>query len=99
MRNPRIQKSTKQKIQDEGLEDRVKLIKEDYRKLSGKFDKIISIEMIEAVGYQFVPVYFQKVSSLLNDDGLFNPPPTVVKDTSINCFSNLLINFFTIVSP
>ncbi len=60
-----------QRIKDEGLTDKVRLLKEDYRKLSGKFDKVVSIEMIEAVGHEFVPLYFKKVSSLLKNDGLF----------------------------
>ncbi|OUW62655.1 MAG: hypothetical protein CBD58_01550 [bacterium TMED198] len=60
-----------QRIKDEGLTDKVRLLKEDYRKLSGKFNKVVSIEMIEAVGHEFVPLYFKKVSSLLKNDGLF----------------------------
>ncbi len=64
-------KFASQRIKDEGLTDKVTLLKEDYRKLSGKFDKVVSIEMIEAVGHEFVPLYFKKVSSLLKNDGLF----------------------------
>ena len=62
---------TKDRIQKAGLEDNITLLKDDYRSLTGKFDKIVSIEMIEAVGHQFVPLYLQKVSSLLEKDGLF----------------------------
>ncbi len=46
------------------------LLLEDYRDLSGQFDKLVSIEMIEAVGYQFYSDYFKKCSSLLKSDGL-----------------------------
>ena len=61
----------KERINQEGLTDRIILLKDDYRKLTGQYDKIVSIEMIEAVGHQYVPLYFQKVSSLLKKDGLF----------------------------
>ena len=61
----------KKRICEAKLEDKIKLIKQDYRNLDGKFDKIISIEMIEAVGHEYVPTYLRKVSSLLKDDGLF----------------------------
>jgi len=60
-----------QKIQAAGLNDKIVLLKDDYRNLTGEYDKIVSIEMIEAVGYEYVPLYFQKVSSLLKEDGLF----------------------------
>ena len=61
----------KQRIVDEGLESKIKLLNEDYRNLSGTFDKIISIEMIEAVGHEYVELFFEKVSKLLKKDGLF----------------------------
>ncbi len=62
---------TLKKINDEGLDNKITLLKEDYRNLNGKYDKIVSIEMIEAVGYQYIPEYFNKVSNLLKNDGLF----------------------------
>ena len=61
----------KKKIQDAGLSEKITLLKDDYRNLTGQYDKIVSIEMIEAVGFEYVPLYFQKVSSLLKSDGLF----------------------------
>ena len=61
----------KQRIIDEGLESKIKLLNQDYRNLSGTFDKIISIEMIEAVGHEYVELFFKKVSKLLKKDGLF----------------------------
>jgi cyclopropane-fatty-acyl-phospholipid synthase len=51
------------------LEDQVTLLREDYRDLSGKYDKLVSIEMIEAVGEKFLPTYFSKCSELLKPDG------------------------------
>lgn len=53
-----------------GLQDKITLLLEDYRHLSGKFDKLVSIEMIEAVGHQYYDTYFAKLSSLLKPDGL-----------------------------
>ena len=53
-----------------GLEDRVTLLMEDYRDLSGEYDKLVSIEMIEAVGYQYLDAYFAKCSSLLKPEGI-----------------------------
>ncbi len=52
-----------------GLGDRVTLLKRDYRDLEGRFDKLVSIEMIEAVGHEYLPGYFAKCASLLEDDG------------------------------
>ena len=42
----------------------------DYRDLTGQFDKLVSIEMIEAVGYQFYDIYFGKCGALLKPDGM-----------------------------
>ena len=53
-----------------GLEDRITLLKKDYRDLSGKFDKLVSIEMIEAVGHQYLPTFFRTCSRLLKDNGM-----------------------------
>jgi cyclopropane-fatty-acyl-phospholipid synthase len=57
-----------------GLSDRITLLLEDYRDLevknSGQYDKLVSIEMIEAVGYQYYDTYFRKCSALLKPDGL-----------------------------
>jgi cyclopropane-fatty-acyl-phospholipid synthase len=54
-----------------GLSDRVTLLLEDYRDLRGRFDKLVSIEMIEAVGYPFFDTFFGQCSRLLERDGLF----------------------------
>jgi len=59
-----------QRVRDEGLEDRVTLLFEDYRRLEGSYDKLVSVEMIEAVGHQYYDQYFRLCSSLLKDDGL-----------------------------
>jgi len=53
-----------------GLADRVQVLFEDYRNLTGRFDKIASIEMIEAVGDAFIDGYFERCSHLLKPHGL-----------------------------
>jgi len=58
------------RVIEEGLESKINLINKDYRKLDGQYDKIVSIEMIEAVGYEFIPEYFKKISDLLKPNGL-----------------------------
>ena len=60
----------KERVAAAGLQDKITLLFEDYRHLTGTFDKLVSIEMIEAVGYQFYDTYFAKVSSLLKPNGL-----------------------------
>ena len=61
----------KEQIQSKNLEDKVTLLKKDYRLLEGSFDKMVSIEMIEAVGHQYFDQYFETCSHLLKPDGLF----------------------------
>ena len=52
-----------------GLEDRVTVLLQDYRDLRGRYDKLVSIEMIEAVGWEHLDTYFAACSALLEDDG------------------------------
>jgi cyclopropane-fatty-acyl-phospholipid synthase len=54
-----------------GLADRVAVLQRDYRDLDGRYDKLISIEMIEAVGHEFLPQYFRVCRRLLKPGGLF----------------------------
>ncbi|MGW8195130.1 MAG: class I SAM-dependent methyltransferase [Desulforhopalus sp.] len=53
-----------------GLSDRITLLRDDYRNLKGKYDKLVSIEMIEAVGHRFMPEFFKKCGELLKPEGL-----------------------------
>lgn len=59
-----------ERIRAAGLEDRVTLLKKDYRELTGRFDKLVSVEMLEAVGHRFHDTYFRKCGELLKPDGL-----------------------------
>lgn len=52
-----------------GLSDNITLLKNDYRDLEGKYDKLVSIEMIEAVGHQYLDTFFEKCASLLKPEG------------------------------
>ncbi len=58
-----------ERVRAAGLEDRVELLLEDYRDLGGTYDKLVSIEMIEAVGHEFLDTYFRRCQELLRDDG------------------------------
>jgi cyclopropane-fatty-acyl-phospholipid synthase len=60
----------RQRVADAGLSDRVSVLHADYRDLSGRFDKIVSVEMLEAVGAAFYETFFARCGSLLEDDGL-----------------------------
>ena len=57
------------RIREAGLSERVEVLLTDYRDLDGQYDKLVSIEMIEAVGHKFLPTYFGACSRLLKDDG------------------------------
>lgn len=59
-----------ERVKAAGMEDRVQIVLDDYRKISGSFDRIVSVEMLEAVGDDFLDVYFEKCTQLLRRDGL-----------------------------
>jgi cyclopropane-fatty-acyl-phospholipid synthase len=59
-----------ERVREAGLEDRVAVLLEDYRDLRGSYDKLVSIEMIEAVGWQHFDEFFRRCDELLAPDGL-----------------------------
>lgn len=59
----------KERIKNKKLDTLINIELIDYRKLEGKFDKIVSIEMLEAVGHKYLSTYFAKLNSLLKPDG------------------------------
>lgn len=59
----------RQRIQAAGLSDQVTLLLKDYRDLEGQYDKLVSIEMIEAVGHGYLDIYMGTCSRLLKPDG------------------------------
>jgi len=58
------------RVEAAGLSDRVEVLLADYRSLSGRYDRLVSIEMIEAIGHQYLDTYFRKVGELLAADGM-----------------------------
>ena len=62
--------AAKLRMQEEGLTDRVTVLMQDYRDLKGSFDKLVSIEMIEAVGHQYLDTYLKTCAGLLEYNGL-----------------------------
>ena len=58
------------RVSAEGLQDRITLLLKDYRRLEGQYDKLVSIEMIEAVGHHYLDTFFRQCDALVKDDGL-----------------------------
>ncbi len=63
-------KYARERFERENLSHKIDILLEDYRKITGKFDKIVSIEMLEAVGHKYLPIYFKKCQELLTKDGM-----------------------------
>ncbi len=78
----------KRKIDEKGLTDRITLLKEDYRSLSGCYDKLVSIEMIEAVGKAYLPSYVKKCESLLKSGGVMAIQAITIADQRYEYYSN-----------
>ena len=60
----------RKRVRAAGLDGRVEVLLEDYRDLSGRYDKLVSIEMIEAIGHQYLDSYFGKIGDLLENHGM-----------------------------
>jgi cyclopropane-fatty-acyl-phospholipid synthase len=58
------------RVRAAGLADRVTVLAQDYRDLRGRYDKLVSVEMIEAVGWQYFDAFFDRCAALLAPDGL-----------------------------
>lgn len=69
-----------ERIRAAGLEDRITLLKQDYRKLEGQYDKLVSIEMIEAVGHHYYQTFFRQCAHLLKPDGLMLVQAITIND-------------------
>jgi cyclopropane-fatty-acyl-phospholipid synthase len=59
-----------ERIRTAGVENRVQVLFKDYRDLKGRFDKLVSIEMIEAVGHHYLNTFFRCCSNLLTERGV-----------------------------
>ena len=64
------QKLAQQRVEAAGLSNKVDIIIKDYRDIDGEFDKIVSIEMLEAVGHNFYETYFAKCAEVLKPNGI-----------------------------
>jgi cyclopropane-fatty-acyl-phospholipid synthase len=60
---------SRQRVADAGLQHRITLLRDDFRELGGQYDKLVSIEMVEAIGHDLLEPYFRKCSELLKNDG------------------------------
>ncbi len=60
----------RQRIRQEGMGDRIDILLKDYRDLEGSYDKLVSIEMIEAVGHHYLETFFRCCSRRLKQDGM-----------------------------
>ena len=70
----------KELIDKAGVAHKVQLLLEDYRDLRGKYDKLVSIEMIEAVGHKYLDTFFRSCSKLLKEDGMMLLQAITIKD-------------------
>lgn len=75
-------------IEREQLSEHITLLKKDYRLLEGKYDKLVSIEMIEAVGKDFLGNFFEKCSSLLKDNGLMLLQSITIDDRRYDSYAS-----------
>ncbi len=69
-----------ERVKREGLTDRIDIQLIDYRKIAGRFDHIVSIEMLEAVGHRWLPAFFQRCDSLLKPGGLMGLQTITIPD-------------------
>ena len=77
-----------QRIADAGLSDRVDLRLQDYRDVTGQFDRIVSIEMIEAVGREFWPAYFATLRNCLKPDGRIVLQAITIEDSRFASYAS-----------
>lgn len=59
----------RRRVSDAGLSQRIEVLLQDYRDLTGRYDKLVSIEMVEAVGHQYLDRYFERIVELLKPQG------------------------------
>lgn len=78
----------KARIDALGLASRITLLKKDYRQLSGQFDKIVSIEMIEAVGFEFLPSFFKQCNDRLRPGGKLLLQSITIADQRFEHYKN-----------
>jgi cyclopropane-fatty-acyl-phospholipid synthase len=78
----------KEQVKSLNLEDKITLLKEDYRDLTGTYDKVVSIEMIEAVGYEFLPSFFKQCNDRLKEGGKLLIQSITIADQRFDYYKN-----------
>lgn len=78
----------KQRIVELNLQDKITLLKKDYRDLSGQYDKLVSIEMIEAVGHEYFDTFFSKCNSLVKSGGKMLIQAITIADQRYDYYKN-----------
>jgi len=79
---------TKELIEREGLTQQITLLKKDYRDLEGTYDKLVSVEMIEAVGLKYMPTFFKTCSRLLKPNGKMALQAITIADQRMKSYAN-----------
>ena len=77
-----------QRIKEALLQDKITLLKKDYRDIEGTFDKLVSIEMIEAVGHHYHPRFFATCNKLLRDNGMMLLQAITIRDQAYKKYQN-----------
>jgi cyclopropane-fatty-acyl-phospholipid synthase len=78
--SPRQHELATERVREAGLTDRITVLLEDYRDLTGTFDRLVSIEMIEAVGHHYLETFFDRCAALLAPDGLAAVQAITIQD-------------------
>ena len=87
MNSPSQLKFAKNRIKESKLENKVSLELCDYRDLKGKYDRVVSIEMIEAVGEKYWKNYFSKIKEVLKKDGMAGIQVILINNKSYQKYS------------
>ncbi len=77
----------KQRVEDAGLSDQITILMKDYRDLEGRYDKLVSLEMIEAIGAEQYDTYFAKCSGLLKPGGRMLIQAITIEDDRFEQYS------------
>ncbi|TGK32621.1 class I SAM-dependent methyltransferase [Leptospira gomenensis] len=76
------------KIKEEGLSDKVEVRKDDYRNVSGSYDKLVTVEMLEAVGHEYFESFFEMCNRVLKKDGVMAHQIITSPDSRYESFRN-----------
>ena len=79
---------SKNLVESSDLQDRITLLKQDYRLLEGQYDKIVSVEMIEAVGRSFMSTYFETLQERLKPGGKISLQSITIADQRMESYSS-----------